>query len=46
MLFMNKALSKEIMKKKKNLAISLKERTDETKKRYTSQQNYCVSLLK
>ena len=24
----------------------LKERTDESKKRYTSQRNYCVSLLK
>ena len=46
MLLMNKTLSKEIMKKKLNFAISFKERTDEIKKRYTSQQNYCVSPLK
>ena len=43
MLLMNKTLSKEIMKKKLNFAISFKERTDEIKKRYTSQQNYCVT---
>ena len=40
--FMNKTPSKEIMKRTK----FLKEITDESKKRYTSQRNYCVSLLK
>ena len=39
---MNKTPSKEIMKRTK----FLKEITDESKKRYTSQRNYCVSLLK
>ena len=45
--FMNKTFSKEIMKKKTKLRNKfLKERTDESKNRYTSQRNYCVSLLK
>ena len=44
--FMNKTLSKENMKRTKLRNKSLKERTDESKKRYTSQRNYCVSLLK
>ena len=44
--FINKTLSKEIMKKTKLRNKLLKERTDESKKRYTLQQNYCVSLLK
>ena len=44
--FMNKTLSKEIMKRTKLRNKFLKERTDESKKRYTSQRNYCVSLLK
>ena len=39
--FMNKTLSKEIMKRTKLRHKFLKERTDENKKRY-----YCVSLLK
>ena len=43
---MNKTLSKEIMKRTKLCNKLLKERTDESKKRYTSQQNYFVSLLK
>ena len=44
--FMNKTLSKEIMKRTKLRNKFLKERTDESKKRYTLQRNYCVSLLK
>ena len=44
--FMNKILSKEIMKRTKLCNKFLKERTDESKKQYTSQRNYCVSLLK
>ena len=43
--FINKTLSKEIMKRTKFRHKCLKERTDESKKRYTLQQNYCVSLL-
>ena len=44
--FMNKTLSKEIMKRSKLRHKFLKERTDESKKQYTLQRNYCVSLLK
>ena len=44
--FMNKTLIKEIMKRTKHHNKFLKERTDESKKPYTSQRNYCVSLLK
>ena len=44
--FMNKTISKKIMKRTKLRNKFLKERTDESKKRYTSQRNYCVSLLK
>ena len=43
---MNKALSKEIIKRPKLCNKFLKERTDESKKRYNSQRNYCISLLK
>ena len=46
MLFMNKTLSKEIMKRTKLCNKFLKERTNESKKRYASERNYCVSLLK
>ena len=46
MSFTNKTLSKEIMKRTKLPKKFLKERTDESKKRYTSQRNYCVSLPK
>ena len=45
MSFMNKTLSKEIIKRTKLLNKILKERADESK-RYTSQRNYCVSPLK
>ena len=44
--FMNKALSKKIMKRIKLRNKFLKERIDESKKRYTSQRNYLASLLK
>ena len=44
--FMNKTLSKEIMKRTTLRNKFLKERTDESKKRYALQRNYCVSLLK
>ena len=44
--FMKKTLSKEIMKRTKLHKNLLKERTDESKIRYTLQQNYCVSLQK
>ena len=44
--FLNKILSKEIMKRTKLRNKFLKERTNESKKLYTSQGNYCVSLLK
>ena len=44
--FMNQTLSKEIMKRTKLRNRFLKERTNESKKRYTSKRNYCVSLLK
>ena len=44
--FINKNLSKEIMKRTKLRNKFLKERTDESKKRYASQRNCCVSLLK
>ena len=44
--FMNKTLSKEIMKRTKLRHKFLKERTDEIKKRYALQRHYCVSLLK
>ena len=44
--FMNKTLSKEIMKRTKLRNKFLKEGTNESKKPYTSHRNYCVSLLK
>ena len=43
--FMTKTLSKEIMKRTKLRNKFLKERTDESKKRYALQRHYCVSLL-
>ena len=44
--FTTKTLSKEIMKRTKLPKNFLEERTDESKKRYTSQRNYCVSRPK
>ena len=44
--FMNKTISKEIMKRTRFRNQFLKTRTDENKSRYTKQRNYCVSLLR
>ena len=44
--FMNKAISKEIMKRTQLRNKFLKERNDENKRKYASQRNYCVSLLR
>ena len=44
--FINKTLSKEIMKRTKLRNKFLKDRTDESRSRYASQRNYCVSLIK
>ena len=44
--FINKTLSKEIMKRTKLRNKFLKERTEENRSRYASQRNYCASLSK
>ena len=44
--FMNKTLSKEIMTRTRLRNRFLKNRTEENKKKYTKQRNYCVSLLR
>ena len=44
--FMNKTISKAIMKRIRFRNQFLKNRTDENKSRYTKQRNYCVSLLR
>ena len=44
--FMNKNISKEIMKRTRLQNQFLKNRTDGNKSRYTKQRNYCVSLLR
>ena len=44
--FMNKTLSKEIMTLTRLRNRFLKNRTEENKKKYTKQRNYCVSLLR
>ena len=44
--FMNKTISKEIMKRTRFRNQFLKNRTDENKSRYTKQRKYCVSLLR
>ena len=44
--FMNKALSKEIMKRTRLRNKFLKHRSEENKKKYSKQRNYCVSLLR
>ena len=44
--FMNKTISKEIMKRTQLRNKFLKERNDENKRKYASQRNYCVSLLR
>ena len=44
--FMKKALSKEIMTRTRLRNKFLKDRSEENKKKYSKQRNYCVSLLK
>ena len=44
--FMNKALSKEIMTATRLRNEFLKDRSEENKKKYSKQRNYCVSLLR
>ena len=44
--FMNKALSKEIMTRTRLRNKFLKDRSEENKKKYSKQRNYCVSLLR
>ena len=44
--FINKTLSKEIMKRTKLRNNFLKDKTEENITWYASQRNYCVSLLK
>ena len=44
--FMNKALSKEIMTRARLGDKFLKDRSEENKKKYSKQRNYCVSLLR
>ena len=43
---MNKALSKEIMTATRLRNKFLKDRSEENKKKYSKQRNYCVSLLR
>ena len=44
--FMNKTLSKEIMKRTKLRNNFLKNKTEENRNKYTKQRNFCVSLLR
>ena len=44
--FMNKVLSKEIMARTRLRNKFLKDRSEENKKKYSKQRNYCVSLLR
>ena len=44
--FMNKDLSKAIMKRTKLRNIFLKNRTEENRNHYTKQRNFCVTLLR
>ena len=44
--FMNKKLSKAIMNRTRLRNKFLKNRTDENKRKYSKQRNYCVSLLR
>ena len=43
---MNKALSKEIMTRNRFRNKFLKDKSEENKKKYLKQRNYCVSLLR
>ena len=44
--FMNKTLSKAIMHRTRFRNKYLRNKTDENKRKYTKQRNYCVSLLR
>ena len=44
--FMNRALSKEIMTRTRLRNNFLKNRSEENKRKYSKQRNYCVSLLR
>ena len=44
--FMNKELSKAIMNRTRLRNVYLRNRSDENRKKYSKQQNYCVSLLR
>ena len=44
--FMNKALSKETMTRTRLRKFFLEDRSEENKRKYSKQRNYCVSLLK
>ena len=44
--FMNRALSKEIMTRTRLQNNFLKDRSEENKRKYSKQRNYCVSLLR
>ena len=44
--FMNRALSKEIMTRTRLRNNFLKDRSEENKRKYSKQRNYCVSLLR
>ena len=44
--FMNKTLSKEIVHRTRFCNKYLTNKTDENKRKYTKEQNYCVSLLR
>ena len=46
MLFMNRALSKEVMTRKRLRNNFLKDRSEENKRKYSKQRNYCASLLR
>ena len=43
---MTKIISREIIKRTRLWNQFLKKRTDENKRRYTKQRNYCISLLR
>ena len=44
--FMSKALSKEVMTRTRLRNKFLKDRSEENKKKYSKQRNYCVSLMR
>ena len=44
--FKNKTLSKSVMHRPRFRNKYLRNKTDESKRKYTKQQNYCISLLK